>query len=252
MEVHQPEHPMHSWKDFMNHMFTLTLGLLLALALEAGAEKMHRMDERHQLEDELRMEAQRNEVIAAGDYVYYDAVIRWTLATQQALDGLHGGTSAATPTYQQPPSQINDLSPSSAVWIAAKDSGLLAVLPRAEAQLYARVYHQHDTMETFHQRYRDTLFERESFECRFSRGTYPCAPNLSSMDDADRKEYSGLLAKNAVAAFDMKLRIDHVSGADQAVLHGAKTEDDVIRGIDAMLQRPRNAQGLETTPAAQQ
>ena len=107
-------------------------------------------------------------------------------------------------------------------------------------------------METFHERYRDALFEREAFECRFSRAVYPCAPNLSSLDDADRKEYTGLLAKNAVAAFDMKLRIDHVSGADQAVLHGAQTEDDVIRSIDAVVQhRPRNAQGLEMNSAQQ-
>ena len=41
MEVHPPEHGIHSWRDFLVHMGTITLGLVIALGLEAAAEALH-------------------------------------------------------------------------------------------------------------------------------------------------------------------------------------------------------------------
>lgn len=37
-EAHGPEKPIHSPKEFLFHMFTVMLGLLLALGLEAIVE----------------------------------------------------------------------------------------------------------------------------------------------------------------------------------------------------------------------
>jgi hypothetical protein len=247
MEVHQPDHPLHSWGDFLNHMATLTLGLLLALLLEAGAERMHHLNERHDLEDELRQEAVNNQKILEADYRFYDGSIAWSLAMQSDLSALAAGSKKDAFVYRLPPDQTADVSPSQAVWTAAKDSGEIALLPRAEAQMYARVYHQHDTMLEFHQKFRDVLFERESFECAFSVNRYPCAPDLSHLNAQDRQKYFGLLAAAAIASYDMKLRIDHVYGADTAVLGGAQSEDDVLKSIeDTVIRHRRTPQGMET------
>jgi hypothetical protein len=60
LEVHAPHGAGHGWKDFLFHMAAIACGLLLALALEKGAEYVH---ERHLLSDsrrELAAELQDN------------------------------------------------------------------------------------------------------------------------------------------------------------------------------------------------
>jgi hypothetical protein len=41
LEVHPPQSPIHSVKDFMLHLLAITIGLLIALGLEASVEWMH-------------------------------------------------------------------------------------------------------------------------------------------------------------------------------------------------------------------
>jgi hypothetical protein len=70
------------------------------------------------------------------------------------------------------------------------------------------------------------------------------------MTKDQRDDYDALLAKNALASYDMKVRLDHISGANQAVLNGATNEDDVINGIkESLVEHRRTAQGLEAAPS---
>lgn len=41
MEVHPPHSPIHTFKDFLIHLLTITIGLLIALGLEATVEAIH-------------------------------------------------------------------------------------------------------------------------------------------------------------------------------------------------------------------
>ncbi|HEY1529175.1 MAG TPA: hypothetical protein VGH51_23350, partial [Candidatus Angelobacter sp.] len=41
MEIHSPDKPIHSQKEFLFHMFTVVLGILIALAMEGGVEWFH-------------------------------------------------------------------------------------------------------------------------------------------------------------------------------------------------------------------
>ncbi len=38
LDVHPPHQPVHGWRDFLIHLLTITVGLLIALGLEAVAE----------------------------------------------------------------------------------------------------------------------------------------------------------------------------------------------------------------------
>lgn len=38
MEVHPPEHPIFTWKQFFSHMAVIVLGLLIAIGLEQTVE----------------------------------------------------------------------------------------------------------------------------------------------------------------------------------------------------------------------
>ena len=41
LDVHPVHGKMHGFKDFLLHLFTITVGLLIALALEGWVERMH-------------------------------------------------------------------------------------------------------------------------------------------------------------------------------------------------------------------
>jgi hypothetical protein len=63
VDVHPPHHPIRSWKDFLLHLLTITVGLLIALTLEAAVEAAHhrhmvrdaRENIRHEIEANLQL-----------------------------------------------------------------------------------------------------------------------------------------------------------------------------------------------------
>jgi hypothetical protein len=58
IDVHVP-HATHTWKDFWIHLGTIAAGLLIAISLEQSVEALHRLHERHQLQEDLRAEGER-------------------------------------------------------------------------------------------------------------------------------------------------------------------------------------------------
>lgn len=62
MEVHPPHHPIQSVKEFMVHLLAITIGLLIALGLEASVEWVHHRhltrDARENIVQEIRANQQ--------------------------------------------------------------------------------------------------------------------------------------------------------------------------------------------------
>ncbi|HEY6483539.1 MAG TPA: hypothetical protein VIY54_08415 [Steroidobacteraceae bacterium] len=58
MDVYALHQSLHTWKDFWIHLGTITAGLLIALGLEASAQRLHHLHQRHQLEAALHEEAE--------------------------------------------------------------------------------------------------------------------------------------------------------------------------------------------------
>ena len=60
LDVHAPHEGIHSVKDFFLHLFTITVGLLIALGLENAAEAMHHRHQRREAEETIRRELEEN------------------------------------------------------------------------------------------------------------------------------------------------------------------------------------------------
>src|ERR1700728_554717 len=86
MDVDPPESGIHSWRDFFVHMGTIVLGLLIAIGLEQSVEKLHHLDERHQLEADLRDEGTRDQWVVEEDLKAYAKDRVWLLALRQDVD----------------------------------------------------------------------------------------------------------------------------------------------------------------------
>ncbi|WP_419804587.1 hypothetical protein [Terriglobus sp.] len=61
LDVHAPEHTPHSLRDFFLHIFTITIGLLIALGLEAAVEWQHHVHLRHEADENILSEIRDNQ-----------------------------------------------------------------------------------------------------------------------------------------------------------------------------------------------
>jgi hypothetical protein len=60
LDVHPVRHAPHTFREFLLHIATISVGLLIAIALEQTVEALQRLHERHQLQEELRTEGLHN------------------------------------------------------------------------------------------------------------------------------------------------------------------------------------------------
>ena len=78
IDVHLP-HPTHTWKDFWIHLGTIAVGLLIAIGLEQSVEKLHHLEQGHQLAEDLQQEALLNRGRIAYDEGVLDKEMAWLL-----------------------------------------------------------------------------------------------------------------------------------------------------------------------------
>ena len=60
LDVHPPHEPVHGWRDFLLHILTITIGLLIALGLEGCVEWQHHRHLVHEAETSLHAEIESN------------------------------------------------------------------------------------------------------------------------------------------------------------------------------------------------
>jgi hypothetical protein len=139
LDVHPPEHPAHSWKDFFIHIATIVVGLLIAVGLEQTVEWVHH---RHQLaevraaldqERDLnlhRIELNRGLTARMDAYLSEDAKL---LQRHAAGDS---GPLAGKLHYDWEIYALSD-----AAWQTATQSAVLGLMPDRARELYAYHYH---------------------------------------------------------------------------------------------------------------
>jgi hypothetical protein len=60
VDVHPPHQQIHTWKDFLIHLLTITIGLCIALTLEAAVESIHHRHLVRDARENLRREIEAN------------------------------------------------------------------------------------------------------------------------------------------------------------------------------------------------
>jgi hypothetical protein len=139
LEVHPPEHGIHSWRDFLVHMGTIVLGLLIAIGLEQSVEALHHRHQREQLEEDLREESIHNLRIVSGNLPYLD----WSMhqLSAQSDELTKAARENRTPVYlPSSAAPAPPFRPKAAVWEVAHANATIGLLPRTEAEQYSRVY----------------------------------------------------------------------------------------------------------------
>jgi hypothetical protein len=141
IEVHPPEEKIHGVRDFLLHLFTITIGLLIALGLEAGVERWHH----HHLQEEanvnLRQEIHDNRKQLAASHAAIGEEKDNLTKVLAFLDAHAAGKPydirSITLSYTMPP--LSDAS-----WKTASATGVLSYMQYDRVQQYATAYHLQD------------------------------------------------------------------------------------------------------------
>jgi hypothetical protein len=138
MDVHPPHEPIHTKRDFFLHLFTITIGLLIALSLEGLVEYMHHRHIVTEARENIRQEIENNHEAAQQDLVHI----------QKALDATDADLKTIRMIRDQPKSikkigldyTLNFNQPDDAAWKTARETGALGYMPYKEVQDYSSLY----------------------------------------------------------------------------------------------------------------
>lgn len=239
IDVHPPQHGSITRRDFFIHLFTVVLGILIAIGLEQTVELVHHRNQRRDLEDRLQQEARINHNSALVNVAIDDKIIAWLLQLQQGVDTVRQTGGKTTFVYPPRPDGALDTSRRIAsyrllaaeAWSTAKDSSLVELLPHDVAEIHARVYMQADQVEASRERVRQIGMQQGAFETRFSHGAYPPQVDIARLTPAQLDEYEAILADELESVRLNQVRLRTFAIENDYVLAGGLTDDGLRQAI---------------------
>ena len=144
MELHPPEHSIHTWRDFFIHIATITIGLLIALGLEGLVEYRHHRHLVHTAHVDLRNEMLSNSQVLDQDEANLAKIrqdLLHDLDTLRSLGTTHDGASARLIS-----NWVWDGLGESA-FTTARETNTFAYMPYEEVQDFDMVYRQQQLVE---------------------------------------------------------------------------------------------------------
>ena len=213
LDVHAVHTRVSSWRDFLVHIATITIGLLIAIALEQCVESLHHIHQRHQLQADLLEEARRNRDILMTDLGLesQSAWFRTVLAATKRVTGVGQSAVNLTSTPCIPGTigangmdasvRSKYFAPSDAVWVTARDAGLIVRLPVAEARMYARLAHNYALQEAARDRFAFACERMDSLRTRYAAPAEDGAGDVWAINREQADEVAG-----AAATADSALR----------------------------------------------
>jgi hypothetical protein len=182
MDIHPSQGPIHSFKDFLFHLLTVVIGILIALSLEGLLDwHHHRMllqEARSNLASEIRENRQR---ITKGLASAPDAESRLK-STIEAIDSYRG-------KHDDRASKLDwsfGLFPlNTTAWSTAASTGAVSYMNYSEVQDYTRVYVVQEQFLSLQQRTLEKWLELQKWSVRISPGGFSNLTNaeLSEIED---------------------------------------------------------------------
>lgn len=164
LDVHPPHEPLHGWRDFLVHLLTITIGLLIALGLEAIVEHLHHHHQVEHLREALKKERAENQKRFAHDTEFVRVemamlkndllVLRYCQTHPGAADTSLPGVFLLTTSYQR----MDD-----SAWKTGQAISVTAFMPQDEVQKTAELYSFLERIDRSHEEEADTIVHAVGF-----------------------------------------------------------------------------------------
>lgn len=148
LDVHAPEHTPHSVRDFFLHIFTITIGLLIALGLESFVEWRHHVHLGHEAAANIRQELDSNRKELQQ---VLSAVPQEQRSLKSFADFLQQREAGKPTDLKRAEVGFTLASLRDASWQTASATGALTYIPYVEVQRFAESYQlqkQFDTLQS--------------------------------------------------------------------------------------------------------
>jgi hypothetical protein len=225
LDVHPPHHSPNTFRDFLLHIATICVGLLIAIALEQSVEAIHHHRERDALVQEMRLEAERNIRLLHTDIDRNLEKAAWNRAILTALQTArpqNGILTATLPTHEP---FLPQIVPSRAVWSVAKTNGKVALLSERDAEIYDRLDTNVESESRTQQRQELALTALQAQAVRLNLHLDSGA--TLHLPAADLTSLAQALADSIAAADADSLRCAFYLGASRAVYDRVHDRDDM-------------------------
>lgn len=140
LDVHAPHKPIEGIREFLLHLFTITVGLLIATQIESCMEWRHHVHLAEEARNSLRQEIEQNlkdlKDAQPGLKAWRDEV-NADLATMQRIQEKPDDAAAQKGKLTV---STHFMSLRDTAWRTAESTGALGYMPYDEAQRYARIY----------------------------------------------------------------------------------------------------------------
>jgi hypothetical protein len=160
LDVHPPHEKMHGFKDFLLHLLTITIGLLIALGLEGYAEHWRQRELKKDADTKLRQEIRDNaqEIASA-----HSANAREQENLKKIIDFMSARKN--NEPYDTHEIRLNfalgDLN--SASWKTAAATGALGFMEYDQVQRYSAVYQLQDKYSALQDQTIDEFLQLQSY-----------------------------------------------------------------------------------------
>jgi hypothetical protein len=199
LDVHAPNTSISGWREFLLHLITITIGLLIALSLEGWVDWLHHRHLLHDAEANLKTEIKSNAEgvsdAASGIHKQQEALKHDVSLLNQIISG-HKLPKDSNMSVDLKIISFDNLS-----WRTAQSTGALSYMSYDEAKEYAEIY---DTQESFEaaekQAGRDAVLSLAPFM------------NLSDKDPDPSKEEAMYMKQQIEALQGQLLLVDAVVG----------------------------------------
>lgn len=254
-EIHPLLHAARGWRDFLVHIGTIAVGLLLALGLEQAVLAVHHYRQREEIERQMNEVLRWDLRLNQDNFRQLRAFRTYLTELKNAINShLQGG-----PRLPQPPSGGAQTTtfirfPNLAPYEVARQNGTAGLLPTVRLRQYARLALARDYMLTDRVDLTHAIQQMDAFQKRYidypssggAMGVASLAPDLDHLSPQELAEYRAIIG-NVIAWNDLiYARLDLIDLEIQALLGGARTEEELL---DAAVRARPHGFGLQSAPA---
>ncbi len=141
LDVHPPHERLHGWRDFLLHIATITIGLLIALGLEAAAEYIHHRHLVAEARETIHREIDENQKLLPQNFAHLQADADRMKANIVVIRQLRDHPRAP---HGKLSFDLGWSSFSGSAFRTARDTGALAYMPYDQLQDLSQLYAQQD------------------------------------------------------------------------------------------------------------
>jgi hypothetical protein len=139
LDVHPPHQPIHTWRDFFIHLVTITIGLLIALSLEATVEWLNHRHLVGEARISIRREIEENRKLAAADLTSVQQDQARIEKDIQQLTALRAGAKLEHLALEY---HLDWAGLSDSAWHTAQSTGAINYMDYLSAEALTSVYMQ--------------------------------------------------------------------------------------------------------------